>query len=48
MNYKLTGEGDNEEDVIKKNIAIFGYTQRLLSIATKTKVVEYVAMINIK
>ena len=47
MNSKLTGEGDAEEDaaVPKKNIAIFGYKQRLLSIDMKTKVVQHVLRI---
>ena len=39
MNSKLTGEGD---DVVKKNIAIFGYKQRLLSLDMKTKLVQHV------
>ena len=39
MNSKLTGEGD--EDDVKKNIAFFGYKQRLLSIEMKTKVVQH-------
>jgi len=38
---KLTGEGDEDEEV-KKNIAIFGYKQSFLSINMKTKVVQHV------
>ena len=34
-------EGEEEEEV-KKSIAIFGYKQRLLSIEIKTKVVKHV------
>ena len=41
MNSKLTGEGDDEE-VGQKNIAIFGYKQRLLSLDMKTKLVQHV------
>ena len=37
MNSKLTGESDDEEEDVKKNIAIFGYKQRLLSLDMKTK-----------
>ena len=40
MNSKVTGEGD--EEVKKKNIDIFTYKQRLLSINMKTKVVQHV------
>ena len=38
MTSKLTGEGaaEDDEDEVKKNIAIFGYKQRLLSIEMKT------------
>ena len=39
MTSKVTGEGDGE---VKKNIAFFGYKQRLLSIEMKTKVVQHV------
>ena len=42
MTSKLTGEGDDEEEEVKKNIAIFGNKQRLLSIDMKTKVVQHV------
>ena len=45
MNSKLTGEGDDDEedeDDVKKTIAIFGYKQRLLSIEMKTKLVQHV------
>ena len=41
MNSKLTGEGDDDEDV-KKTIAFFGYKQQLLSIEMKTKLVQHV------
>ena len=40
----LTGEGAGE---VQKNIAIFTYKQRLLSIDMKTKVVEHVPRIHI-
>ena len=36
----VTGEGDDED--VKKNIAFFGYKQRLLSIEMKTKLVQHV------
>ena len=39
---KLTGEGDADDDVPKKNIAIFVYKQRILSIEMKTKIVQHV------
>ena len=42
MNSKLTGEGDEEEEDVKKTIAFFGYKQRLLSMDMKTKVVQHV------
>ena len=43
MTSKLTGEGEDENDVVqKKSIAIFGYKQRLLIIEMKTKVVQHV------
>ena len=42
MNSKLTGEGDEDDDDVKKSIAIFGYKQRLLSIEMKTKLVQHV------
>ena len=41
MNPKLTASGV-EEAAVKKNIAIFGYKQRLLTIDMKTKVVQHV------
>ena len=44
MNSKLTGEGDDDD--VKKNIAIFGNKQRILSIEMKTKVVQHVPRIN--
>ena len=40
MNSKVTGEGAAEG--VKKSIAIFAYTQRLLSIQMKTKLVQHV------
>ena len=46
MTPKLTGEGDDDDEV-KKSIAIFGYKQRLLSIEMKTKVVQHVPRINL-
>ena len=44
---KLTGEGgaDDDDDEVKKSIAIFDYKQRLLSIDMKTKVIHYVPRI---
>ena len=39
---KLTGEGDEADEDVKKSIAIFTYNQRLLSIEMKTKVVQHV------
>ena len=44
MTCKVTGEGDEEADDVKKSIAIFGYKykQRLLSLDMKTKVVQHV------
>ena len=42
MNSKLTGEGAAADDDVKKNIAIFGNKQRLLSIEMKTKLVQHV------
>ena len=41
MTFKLTGEGAAADDV-KKNIAIFGNKQRLMSIDMKTKLVQHV------
>ena len=46
MTPKLTGEGD--EAVVQKNIDIFIYKQRLLSIDMKTKVVQHVPRIIFK
>ena len=46
MNSELTGEGD-VDDVVQKNIAIFGYKQWLLSTDMKTKVVQPVPRINL-
>ena len=42
MTSKVTGEGDVDDDVKKKHIAIFGYKQRLMSLDMKTKVVQHV------
>ena len=39
---KLTGEGDEGEEVPKYPIAIFGYKQRVLSLDMKTKLVQHV------
>ena len=47
MTSKLTGEGDEAADVLKKNIVIFGNKQRLLSIDMKTKVVQHVPRMNL-
>ena len=38
MTSKLTGEGAEEEGEVKKNIAIFAYKQRLLSLEMKTNI----------
>ena len=46
MNSKLTGESDGV-DGVKKNIAIFAYKLRLLSIEMKTKLVQHVPRINL-
>ena len=43
MNSKLTRYGDEDDEVVKKSIAIFGY--KLLSIDMKTKVVQHVLRI---
>ena len=42
MNSKLTGEGGEEEDDVKKSFVIFTDKQWLLSIDMKTKVVQHV------
>ena len=42
MTSKVTGESDEDDEVQKKDIAFFGYKQQLLSIETKTKVVQHV------
>ena len=42
MTSKVTGEGDDDEEVKKNTIAFFGYKQRLLSIEMKTKLVQHV------
>ena len=42
---KLTGSGADDDDVQEKNISIFGYKQRLLSLDMKTKVVQHVSRI---
>ena len=44
MNSKVTGEGDEEEEV-KKSIDIFTYKHWLLGIDMKTKVVQHVPRI---
>ena len=45
MTSKLTGEGDDDDEKVKKTIAIFAYEQRLLSIEMKTKLVQHVPRI---
>ena len=46
MTSKVTGEGDVVDvDDVKKNIDIFTYKQRLLSLDMKTKVVQHVPRI---
>ena len=40
MNSKLTGEGDEDEDVVQKKHCSFRYKRQLLSIEMKTKVVQ--------
>ena len=50
MNSKVTGEGaaaDDDDDVKKKNIGIFTYKQRRLSMDMKTKIVQHVSKINL-
>ena len=43
MNSNVSGSGADEEDEVKKkSIVIFGNKQRLLSIDMKTKVVQHV------
>ncbi len=45
MNSKVTGEGAAAaaaDDDVKKNIDIFNFKQRILSIDMKTKVVQHV------
>ena len=42
MTSKVTGEGDEDDDEVKKTIAIFAYKQRILSIEMKTKLVQHV------
>ena len=43
MNSNVTGQGDDEEEEVPKYpIAIFGYKQCLLSLDMKTKVVQHV------
>ena len=42
MTPKLTGEGEDEDEVPKNSIAIFGFKQRVLSIEIKTKLVQHV------
>ena len=48
MTSKLTGEGaEAAAEEVKKNIAIFAYKQRILSIEMKTKVVQHAPRINL-
>ena len=47
MTSKVTGEGADDEDEVKKSIAIFAYKQRILSIEMKTKIVQHVSRINL-
>ena len=47
MTSKVTGEGDEAAEEVKKSIAIFGYKQWLLSLDMKTKVVQHVPRINL-
>ena len=48
MTCKVTGEGAAaDDDDVKKNIAIFGYKQRLLSLDMKIKLVQHVPRINL-
>ena len=44
MNSNVTGSGAAaaDDDEVKKNIAIFGYKQRLLSLEMETKVFQHV------
>ena len=42
MNSKLTGEGDEDEDVVQKKHCSFRYKRQLLSIEMKTKLVQHV------
>ena len=42
MTCKVTGEGDETDEVPKKSIAIFGYKQRIWSLDMKTKLVQQV------
>ena len=44
MNSKLTGEGDEDDEDVKKTIAFFGYKQRLLSIDMKTNVTRIILL----
>ena len=46
MNAFVTGTFD-DDDGVKKTIAIFGYKQRLLSLDMKTKIVQHVSRINL-
>ena len=45
MNSNVSGSGVEED--VKKNIAIFAYKQRILSIEMKTKLVQHVPRINL-
>ena len=42
MNSNVSGSGGEEDDEVKKSIAIFAYKQRLLSLDMKTKLVQHV------
>ena len=46
MNSNVNGSGDDEEEEVKKNIAIFACKHRILSLDMKTKVVQHVLRIN--
>ena len=47
MNSNVNGSGDDEEEEVKKNIAIFAYKYRILSIEMKTKIVQHVSRIDV-
>ena len=48
MNSNVNGSGGEDEDEVKKTIAIFAYKQRILSIEMKTKIVQHVPKINLR